>query len=164
MEDTWASRDLPVLDAAVRLLEDKFDVRVRDIAAETGFDVNTVAQALDALEGPYVVEVRKSLGPDPSSWYIMNVTAEARQAVGQSGPRRNPWSNAWPRPSARPPKRNRTRSGRAAFVRWPASSALPGGMWPRRSSPRSSCTRPGWAEGPPHADLADLRRGELAGH
>lgn len=82
MEDTWAARDLPVLDAAVRLLEDDFEVQVADIAAQTGFDAETVAQSLEALEGEYVVEVHRTMG-DPSVWFIMKVTAAARRAVGQ---------------------------------------------------------------------------------
>lgn len=56
MQDTWAARDLPVLDAAVRLFEDNYEVHVADIATQTGFDANTVAASLDALEGEYVVE------------------------------------------------------------------------------------------------------------
>jgi DNA-binding MarR family transcriptional regulator len=83
VEDTWASRDLPVLDAAVRLLEDNVMVTVAGIAAATGIDPKDVARALDALQGRFVVEVRKGLGGDRSRWYIMKVTAEARQAVGQ---------------------------------------------------------------------------------
>jgi hypothetical protein len=82
MEETWASRDLPVLDAAVRLLEDDYEVHVADIAARTGFDVGTVAASLDALEGEYVVEVSRTMG-DPSVWFITKVTATARRAVGQ---------------------------------------------------------------------------------
>lgn len=43
MEDPWAKRDLPVLDAVVRLLEaGNYAVRVVDIADETGLDVAVV--------------------------------------------------------------------------------------------------------------------------
>jgi DNA-binding MarR family transcriptional regulator len=83
VEDTWASRDLPVLDAAVKLLDENYDIRVRDIAAETGLDLESVVRALDALEGPYVGEISRTMGPDAGSWYITSVTAAARQAVGQ---------------------------------------------------------------------------------
>lgn len=53
MKDTWASRDLPVLDATVRLLEDNFQATVADIAAETGIEPENVARALDAMDGTY---------------------------------------------------------------------------------------------------------------
>jgi len=47
----WFSRDLPVLDAAVRLLDEgHFPVRVADIAAATGLDVGAVDRALDARD------------------------------------------------------------------------------------------------------------------
>jgi hypothetical protein len=82
MDDTWASRDLPVLDAAVRLLEDDSEVKVADIAAQTGLDGGTVAASLDALEGEYVVEVHRTMG-DPSVWTITRITATARRAVGE---------------------------------------------------------------------------------
>jgi len=85
MEDTWVSRDLPVLDAVVKLLDEgNFVVHVADIANETGFDTRTVAQALDALDGPYVAEYQKLMtGGIPDSWHVSKVTPEARQAVGQ---------------------------------------------------------------------------------
>ena len=61
MEDTWVSRDLPVLDAVVRLLDaGQFAVTVADIAGETGFDPKTVDRALDALHGTYVRKYREA--------------------------------------------------------------------------------------------------------
>jgi len=85
MEDTWASRDLPVLDAAVRLLDEgKFMVSVLDLAAATGFDPVTVDRALTALEGPFVSDYQRYLsGGVPDTWNVRGVTAAARQAVGQ---------------------------------------------------------------------------------
>ena len=85
MDDTWASRELPVLDAAVRLLDEgNYAVTVRDLAAETGLDPTGVDRALDALEGPYVVKYQKMMtGGDPNPWFITSVTSAARQAVGQ---------------------------------------------------------------------------------
>jgi hypothetical protein len=86
MESTWASRELPVLNAVVTLLDrpDAFMVRVIDIAEHTGLKPTTVAKALDALEGPYVGEFTKGLtGGVPDTWYVAQVTASARQAVGQ---------------------------------------------------------------------------------
>jgi len=84
MEDTWASRDLPVLDAVVS----QFDELSRtgacpdaaDIAASTGLEIIAVIAALNALDGEYVT-VRRPL--EPSSWDVTSVTPAARRAVGQ---------------------------------------------------------------------------------
>jgi hypothetical protein len=85
MEDTWVSRDLPVLDAVVRLLDGgNFAVRVVDIAGATGLDPRTVDRALDALDGPYVGKYTKYMsGGNPDSWHVTEVTAAARRAAGQ---------------------------------------------------------------------------------
>jgi len=85
MEDTWVSRDLPVLDAAVRMLDNgAFEVSVAEIAAETGFDPATVDRALTALEGPFVADYQRYMsGGIPDTWNVMAVTAAARRAVGQ---------------------------------------------------------------------------------
>lgn len=85
MEDTWFSRDLPVLDATVRLLDEgNFMVRVADLAEATGLDVRAVDRALDALEGRYVVKYNKQMtGGNPETWYVTKVTSSARQTVGQ---------------------------------------------------------------------------------
>ena len=54
-------------------------------------------RALDALSEPYVGEHKKFMtGGIPDSWYITEVTPEARRAVGQWPTRR-----AWPRHLAR---------------------------------------------------------------
>ena len=82
MESTWASRDLPVLDAAVRLLEDDSAVRAEEIVTETGFDLEAVAQALDALYGEFIVDLVKPAG-GAGSWRFTRVTASARRVVGQ---------------------------------------------------------------------------------
>lgn len=85
MEDTWAVRELPVLDAAVSQL-DKLSKTgsfpdVGDIAAITGLDDLDVAAALDALEGSYI-EFQRTAG-DPSAWFVTRATSAARRAVGQ---------------------------------------------------------------------------------
>ena len=49
----------------------------------TGLKPAVVGQALDALEGTYVGEVTKGLGPGPGNWYVRQVTGSARQTVGQ---------------------------------------------------------------------------------
>lgn len=83
MDDTWAARDLPVLDATVALLEESYMVTVTDIAARTGLGEHAVARALEALD-PVFVDFRKTTtGGDPTFWYVLKVTPAARQAVGQ---------------------------------------------------------------------------------
>lgn len=85
MEATWVSRDLPVLDAVVRLLDGgEYAAYVRDIAVETGFEPDVVVRALDALDGAYVLDFDKfATGGDPNPWRVLGVTPAARQAVGQ---------------------------------------------------------------------------------
>ncbi|WP_205874434.1 hypothetical protein [Mycobacterium camsae] len=52
MEDTWANRDLPVLQAVVQIYEEtgRHLTRARDIARKTGFDEDTTQRALRALQ------------------------------------------------------------------------------------------------------------------
>lgn len=83
MHDTWASRDLPVLDATVGLLEESYMVTVSDIAARTGVDEEAVARALEALDPLYVDFRKTTTGGDPRFWYVFKATPAARQAVGQ---------------------------------------------------------------------------------
>jgi len=83
VHDTWAGRDLPVLDATVGLLEQSYMVTVSDIAAKTGLDMAAVARALDALDPVYVDFRKTTTGGDPTFWYVHKVTPEARRAVGQ---------------------------------------------------------------------------------
>ena len=81
MEDTWWSRDLPVLDAAVELFEDEDFVEVRDLSEATGFEPKDVARALLGMRGVFVGEIQ-SMG-DMDQWCITEVTPAARRAVGQ---------------------------------------------------------------------------------
>ncbi len=83
MQDTWVSRELPVLDATVSLLEESYMVTVSDIAARTGFETTTVARALEALDPDYVDFRKTTTGGDPTFWYVLKVTPQARSAVGQ---------------------------------------------------------------------------------
>lgn len=83
MQDTWVTRELPVLDATVSLLEESYMVTVSDIATRTGLEPATVAKALEALD-PVFLDFRKTeTGGDPTFWYVLKVTPAARQAVGQ---------------------------------------------------------------------------------
>ncbi len=83
VDDTWGAREVPVLSAAVTLLEQSYMVTVSDIAERTGLELNTVARSLDAL-GPTYVDFRKTeTGGDPRFWYVHKVTPAARREVGQ---------------------------------------------------------------------------------
>jgi hypothetical protein len=83
VQDTWTSRDLPVLDTTVALLEQSFMVTVTDIAASTGLEPATVAAALEALDPVYVDFRKTTTGGDPRFWYVYKATSAARRVVGQ---------------------------------------------------------------------------------
>ncbi len=83
MHDTWAARELPVLDATVSLLEESYMVTVSDIAARTELEPAAVARALEALDPDYVDFRKTTTGGDPTFWYVLKVTPQARRVVGQ---------------------------------------------------------------------------------
>jgi DNA-binding MarR family transcriptional regulator len=83
VDDTWKARDLPVLSAAVELLEGSYMVTVSDIADRTGLDQPEVARSLDALHPTHVDYRKTETGGDPRFWYVLKVTPEGRRAVGQ---------------------------------------------------------------------------------
>jgi hypothetical protein len=83
LEYTWGPREMPVLDAAVTLMEQSYMVTVSDIADRTGLELAEVARSLDALDPTYVDFRKTETGGDPRFWYVLKVTPEARQAVGQ---------------------------------------------------------------------------------
>jgi hypothetical protein len=82
MEDTWFSRDLPALDAAVSLIDEGIDFpEATDIAERSRLDVKDAARALKALKGEYV-DLSQETG-DPAGWTVSAVTSAARRAVEQ---------------------------------------------------------------------------------
>jgi predicted ArsR family transcriptional regulator len=83
VEDTWAARDMPVLNAVLALLEQSYMVTVSDIAGRTGIDQADVARSLDAMDPTYVDFRKTETGGDPTFWYVHKVTPEARRAAGQ---------------------------------------------------------------------------------
>jgi hypothetical protein len=83
LEYTWGPREMPVLDAVVTLMEQSYMVTVSDIADRTGLELAEVARSLDALDPTYVDFRKTETGGDPRFWYVLKVTPEARQAVGQ---------------------------------------------------------------------------------
>jgi predicted transcriptional regulator len=83
VQDTWTSRDLPVLEATVALLEQSFMVTVTDIAERSGLEPAVVAAALEALDPVYIDFRKTTTGGDPRFWYVYKATPEARRVVGQ---------------------------------------------------------------------------------
>ena len=83
MKDTWASRDLPVLDAIVTALEEDFRVSAAQIAAATGLPADEVVKAFYALQWTYTGQVQARMGGGPNAFFIDEVTGAARREVGQ---------------------------------------------------------------------------------
>ncbi len=81
-EDTWFSRDLPVLDVTVRLMDERLaPIDPALVAETTGLPLRDVARALVAMEGSYVVV--KWGNAQAGMGRVQAVTAAARQTVGQ---------------------------------------------------------------------------------
>lgn len=82
MDDTWFGRDLPVLDAIVRMYDEGDTlIKANEIVSATGFDEQVVQQALRALRtGDYFEKVTGSWGNGVMA--VSTPTAAARRAVG----------------------------------------------------------------------------------
>lgn len=89
MVDTWESRDLPVLRAAVELYDEKGrPPRATDLERATGFDKDTVQRALRALYSePFFEKGVESSGNQII--IVGNPTSAALRVAGQ-----------WPSPEA----------------------------------------------------------------
>ncbi len=86
MEDTWISRDLPVLDAVMSLLDESPGGLLlgRAVADRTHMDRAGVESALHALSPNYVILGRQMAAEGGLDFQVIDgVTAEARRAVGQ---------------------------------------------------------------------------------
>jgi hypothetical protein len=84
MDDTWASRDLPVLTAIVEWRDRDalaMGPTMGEIADVTGFDVADVLRATKALDAAFIL-VQRSMS-DPSQWFVAKLYPPARRAVGQ---------------------------------------------------------------------------------
>ncbi len=82
MEDTWFSRDLPVLTYLVERL-DRFDVHrvdLPEIEQATGLSSDDVARALKALDGEFIEGLKQEEFSYPL--FITGITGAARRAVG----------------------------------------------------------------------------------
>ncbi|MEU3340675.1 hypothetical protein [Streptomyces sp. NPDC006668] len=85
MQNTWADRDLPVLDAIVQHLDDAAGTEwpyLSDIAEATSLDLKEVTKAAYALESDQLIDLQRSMG-GPDSWTVKSVSGEARRMVGQ---------------------------------------------------------------------------------
>jgi hypothetical protein len=85
VQETWYSRELPVLTAAVEAFEAEERtprVRVNYLAGATGLEAAEVARALEALDPDYL-EFKKPLGGDPILGRVTAILPAGRRAVGQ---------------------------------------------------------------------------------
>ena len=74
---------MQVLSAVVALMGQSYMVTVSDIAGRTGLELAEVARSLDAMDPTYVEFRKTETGGDPTFWYVLKVTPEARRVVGQ---------------------------------------------------------------------------------
>ncbi|MEU2825909.1 hypothetical protein ABZ763_27510 [Streptomyces bacillaris] len=83
MQDTWANRDLPVLDHIVKTLDDpEVDfVSVAETAQALNLEAGNVVSAFDALEGAGYITRAKAGGK--ANWEAQTVSSDARRIVGQ---------------------------------------------------------------------------------
>lgn len=91
MENTWGTRDLPVLQAVVDIYEETgHAIRPKAIETKTGFEADTVQKALRALrseEPPFFTNVTAAMGG-----IVVVIGAPTGHARRQAG--------AWPTPEA----------------------------------------------------------------
>lgn len=94
MDDTWASRDLPVLEAIVTTLDSDPNTipTLHDIAERLGKPVTEVGKAALALDGSYFELHKLMTGGDFGPWFVTKVYPSARIAVGQ-WPSGEVWTN-----------------------------------------------------------------------
>jgi hypothetical protein len=87
MDSTWEARDLPVLDAAARIIDRDGPVPgayIRDIATDAGLEIDEVVRATHALEDAGLIEMaQRSLGGGGGNWRVCGLSGGARQIVGQ---------------------------------------------------------------------------------
>ena len=87
MDDTWTSRDLPVLQAIVAAFEDpdRWALRLPELIGLSGLPEREVQLALRALweASPPFVEAARPPEEMTYPFHITGVTERARRAVGQ---------------------------------------------------------------------------------
>jgi hypothetical protein len=84
--ETWTSRDLPILAAALRRLHNGDDfVDLEELRHEVGLDVATMRAGLKALESawpPYIDVSYTMAGPDRVGGHIQGVSERCRRELG----------------------------------------------------------------------------------
>lgn len=86
MENTWASRDLPVLEAIVQFLDEKIGFEMpelSDISERTGIPVEDVGRAAQALKSDGLINLQYVGGSNVGGWFVREVSGNARRLVGQ---------------------------------------------------------------------------------
>lgn len=86
MDETWTTRELPVLTAAVFLTEKLTPKEIPDggdIASETGMSERDVILALSALKDHYIKVERQGMGLEAARLVVTEIYPAARFAVGQ---------------------------------------------------------------------------------
>lgn len=87
MEDTWASRDLPILEAIVSAFNDpdRFQLRIPELTGLSGLPEQDVVTALRALANtkPPLLEYPQPPAELTYPIIITDVTERARRLVGQ---------------------------------------------------------------------------------
>lgn len=81
--DTWQSREVPVLTAVIRVLDEtkSAQVTVSEIVEACGLSPDEAAAAVQALDGTYLT-LQRTLGA-ADSWIVSRPTDAARRVVGQ---------------------------------------------------------------------------------
>lgn len=84
-EETWASRDLPVLRAAVQIYEngERPNIRVSDIERMLEFDKATIQRALKALHSEPFFKAEGSVEGQTGFAFIGAPTGQALRIAGQ---------------------------------------------------------------------------------
>jgi hypothetical protein len=84
--ETWTSRDLPILAAALRRLDAGEDVvDLEELRHEVGLDVATMRAGLKALESawpPYIDVSHTMAGPDQVGGHLQGVSERCRRELG----------------------------------------------------------------------------------
>lgn len=86
LQPTWASRELPILQVALRRLDaGEFYVDLEEIRSEVGLDVNQMRAALNALaeaDPPYIRVSYTMAGPHRVGGHLDAVSERARRELG----------------------------------------------------------------------------------
>lgn len=84
MESTWETRDIPVIDAAARYIEEHFLESFPNggiLAEMTGLSITEVGLALNEVNGHYLKVAITLDGPE--YWDVTEIHPDGRRAIGQ---------------------------------------------------------------------------------